>query len=261
MSVLLETRDGRGVATLTLNRPDVGNALSAALIGALTEAANRLAADAAVRVVVLTGVGHNFCTGGDLAWMQAQVAGDSALRRAGAMGLALMLNGLNNLPKPLIARVNGPAYGGGVGLLSVCDAAVGLAGATFGLTETRLGLIPATIGPYVVARIGGAAARRHVMASRVFDAQAAMQMGLLAAVVAPADLDAATDAEVTPYLACAPGAVAEAKAKALIRRLAGVPDEALIAETVERLVRRWESPEAAEGVAAFFGKRRPDWMI
>ncbi len=251
--------DARGVATLRLNRPDQHNTLSGRMIADLTEAAAALAADAAVRVVVLTGTGGSFCAGGDPEWMKAQVAGDAGSRRAAATGLAMMLHALNGLPKPLIGRVNGAAYGGGVGLLAVCDAAIGVQDALFGLTETRLGLIPATIGPYVLARIGGTVARRYLMASRVFGAQAAVDMGLLAGVVAPEALDGAVEAEVLPYLACAPGAVAEAKS--LIRRLAGAPDEALIAETIERLVRRWETAEAAEGIAAFLEGRKPEWAL
>ena len=255
-SLLLET-DTRGVARLMLNRPDSGNALSAALIADLTEAAHMLAADISVRVIVITGTGEYFCKGGDLEWMQAQVTGDAASRRKAATALAMMLHALNGLPKPLIGRVNGSAFGGGVGLLSVCDVAIGTNLASFGLTETRLGLIPATIGPYVLARIGGAAARRYAMASRIFDATAAVGMGLLAAAVAPDALDRATEAELVPYLACAPGAVAEAKA--LFRSLTGAPDEAVIADTIERLVTRWESPEAADGIAAFFADRKPPW--
>ena len=251
--------DARGVAVLTLDRADKHNTLSGRMIAEVTEATGQLAGDPAVRVVVLTGAGTSFCAGGDLEWMQAQVAGDAASRRTAATALAMMLNGLNLLPKPLIGRVNGQAYGGGVGLMSVCDAAIGVQGASFGLTETRLGLIPATIGPYVLARIGATTARRYLMASRIFDAQVAVGIGLLADAVAPEALDSAVEAEISPYLDCAPGAVAEAKA--LIRRLTPPIDETLIADTIGALVRRWESPEAAEGIAAFFAKRRPGWAV
>jgi methylglutaconyl-CoA hydratase len=249
--------DARGVVTLTLNRPDKHNALSAAMIAELTEAAARMGRDPAVRVVVLTGAGESFCAGGDLGWMREQMAADAATRAAEARRLAEMLSALNTLPKPLIGRVQGQAFGGGVGMISVCDVAVAAEGARFGLTETRLGLIPATIGPYVAARMGEAMARRVFMSARRFDAAEALRLGLVAAAVPAADLDAAVEAEVAPYLAVAPGAVAEAKR--LLRRLGPAIDEAVMAETIEALVRRWESPEAAEGIAAFFERRPPSW--
>lgn len=249
--------DTRGVARLTLARPDKHNALSAEMIVELTEATGRLARDPLVRAIVLAGAGESFCAGGDLGWMRAQMAADGATRTREATKLAMMLNALNTCPKPVIGRVHGNAFGGGVGLMAVCDVALGATGARFGLTETRLGLIPATIGPYVLARMGEAMARRIFMSARLFDADEAVALGLLARAVAVADLDAAVEAEVTPYLACAPGAVAEAKA--LARRLGPPIDEAVIALSIGALVRRWESPEAAEGIAAFFDKRAASW--
>lgn len=249
--------DPRGVATITLNRPERHNAMSAQMIAELHAAADRLGADPAVRVVVLTGAGASFCAGGDLGWMQAQMAADAATRADQARTLAAMLGALNALPKPLIGRIQGPAYGGGVGLMSVCDVAIGAAGARFGLTETRLGLIPATIGPYVLARMGEAMARRVFMSARLFDAAEAVTLGLLARAVAPDALDAAIEAEIAPYLACAPGAVASAKALAL--RLGAAPAPEDVEHSIAQLVARWETPEAAEGIAAFFGKRKPAW--
>ncbi len=250
--------DPRGVATLRLDRAEKHNALSATMITEVTAAAAALAADPAVRVVVLTGAGASFCAGADLEWMRAQVAADGPARAAAATSLALMLRALNDLPKPLIGRVQGPAYGGGVGLMAVCDVAIGVDSARFGLTETRLGLIPATIGPYVAARMGEAAARRVFFSARLFGADEARHLGLLAQVVPQTALDAAVEAEVTPYLACAPGAVAAAKA--LLRRFGPVLDDAVIAASVAALVDRWESPEAAEGIDAFFARRPPGWL-
>ncbi|MEY8841991.1 enoyl-CoA hydratase-related protein, partial [Cribrihabitans sp. XS_ASV171] len=148
------TVDDRGVARLVLNRAEKHNALSAQMIADLTAAAGRLGADDAVRVVVLTGAGKSFCAGGDLAWMQQQMAADPETRFTEARKLAEMLQALNTLPKPLIGAVQGNAFGGGVGMASVCDVAIGVDTLKMGLTETRLGLIPATIGPYVVARMG-----------------------------------------------------------------------------------------------------------
>jgi methylglutaconyl-CoA hydratase len=250
-------RDGRGVATLTLARAEKRNALSAEMIREVSEAARELGADDAVRVVVLAADGPVFCAGGDLDWMRAQMAADRETRRREAMALAMMLKTLNELPKPLIGRVHGDAFGGGIGMMSVCDVAVAAEGTRFALTETRLGLIPATIGPYVVARMGEAMARRVFFSSRIFDVREAERMGLVARVVAFDALDAGVETEVAPYLDCAPGAVAEAKA--LTRRLGPVIDDDVIAMTIDALVERWESDEADEGTAAFFAKRKARW--
>ncbi|MGV6812591.1 MAG: crotonase/enoyl-CoA hydratase family protein [Brevirhabdus sp.] len=250
--------DARGVATLCLNRPDKHNAMSATMISELTQAAARLAADDDVRVVVLAGAGRSFCAGGDLGWMRDQMAADADTRAAGARDLAEMLNALNTLPKPVIGRIHGQAFGGGIGLMSVCDVAVGVENARFGLTETRLGLIPATIGPYVVARMGEAQARRVFMSSRRFDAAEAQALGLLAKVVACDRLDQAVEAEVLPYLDCAPLAVAAAKKLAL--KLGENIDSSMIDISVKALVEQWEGDEAPEGVAAFFEKRKPRWQ-
>ena len=249
--------DPRGVTTLTLNRPDKHNALNAAMIADLTQAAGQIAADPASRVVVLTGAGASFCAGGDLGWMRDQMAADAATRAAGARALANMLRALNELPQPLIGRVQGQAFGGGIGLMAVCDCCIGVDSAQFGLTETRLGLIPATIGPYVIARIGQPAARRVFLNGRRFDAALAREIGLLARVATAAALDTETEAEVAPYLACAPRAVA--RAKALVRALGPRIDDAVIETTVAALLETWEHPEATEGITAFFDRRKPAW--
>lgn len=249
--------DARGVATLTLNRPDKHNALSAQMLAELTQAAAALGADPSVRVVVMTGAGKSFCAGGDLDWMRAQMQADADTRAGGARKLAYMLHALNTLPKPLIGALRGNAFGGGVGMASVCDVAIGVDDLMMGLTETRLGLIPATIGPYVLARMGEGRARRVFMSARLFGAAEAVSLGLLARAVARDDLDAAIEAEVLPYLSCAPGAVAEAKA--LARALGPRIDTDTIEMTVEALKTRWDSQEAAEGIGAFFDKRPPKW--
>lgn len=250
--------DPRGVAVLMLDMPERHNALAPRMIAELTEAADRLGKDPAVRVVVLTGNGKSFCAGGDLAWMKEQMSADAATRAAEARKLAEMLGALDRMPKPLIGRVQGQAFGGGIGMMSVCDVAVGVEGAKFGLTETRLGLIPATIGPYVVARMGAARARRVFMSARIFDAEEAVTLGLLAKAVPAEDLDAAVEAEVVPYLSCAPGAVA--KAKALVAKLEPRVDDSVVAMTIDALVAAWESDEGPEGVSAFFEKRKPRWQ-
>lgn len=250
--------DPRGIATVTLNQPERHNALSPQMIGELTIAADVLGKDATVRAVVLTGAGASFCAGGDLNWMREQMSATREQRMAEARKLALMLNALNELPKPLIGRINGNAFGGGIGMMSVCDVAVGAEGAKFGLTEVRLGLIPATISPYVLARMGEGKARRVFFSARLFDAAEAKELDLLAKVVPADGLDAAIEQEIKPYLSAAPAAVAASKA--LARSLGPRIDAATIDDTIRRLADTWEQPEAMEGVQAFFDKRKANWM-
>lgn len=251
-------KDARGVATLWLDRAEKHNAMSATMIAELHQAALDLGADDSVRVVVMAARGKSFCAGGDLGWMRQQFEAEPDVRMAEASKLAYALQALNTMPKPLIGRVQGNAFGGGVGMASVCDIAIGADSVLMGLTETRLGLIPATIGPYVCARMGEANARRVFMSGRRFDAAEAVNLGLLARAVPAGDLDAAIEAEVAPYLDCAPGAVA--RAKALLRALGPTIDEATIQHTIGELAACWEGDEAPEGIGAFFGKRKPNWQ-
>jgi len=256
-TVTIET-DARGVATLTLNRPEKHNAMSSQMLDDLKAAAEQLAQDETVRVVILTGAGKSFCAGGDLGWMRAQMDMEPETRGREARKLAEMLQALNTLPKPLIGKVQGNAFGGGVGMASVCDVTIGADSVLMGLTETKLGLIPATIGPYVVSRMGEAMARRVFMSARLFKADEAVTLGLLAKAVPAEELDAAVEAEVAPYMNCAPGAVASAKA--LTRALGLRIDEAVIDMTIKALVTAWEGDEAPEGIAAFFEKRKAAWV-
>ena len=168
-TILVET-DARGVATLTLNRPDKHNALNGELIAELYDAAEKLAADDDVRIVVLTGAGKSFCAGGDFNWFASNVEKTRSERVAQSATLARLLRRLDTLPKPLIGRINGPAYGGGVGMISVCDYTIGAEGARFGLTEVKLGLLPANISPYVVARIGKVHSRETMLSGGVSSA-------------------------------------------------------------------------------------------
>lgn len=255
-TIRLET-DPRGVARLTLARPEKHNALDAVMIAEITAAARGLAENAAVRVVVLAAEGRSFCAGGDLGWMREQMEADAAMREGQARALARMLAALDRLPMPLLGAVQGPAYGGGVGLLSVCDIAVGMEGAAFAMTEVRLGIIPATIGPYVLARIGAPAARRLMLSARPFGPEEAQSLGLLSRVVPPEGLAAAIEEEVAALLACAPGAVADAKR--LIRDLAQPVGPEAIDLSVQALVARWETEEAQAGIRAFFDKTPPPW--
>lgn len=255
MSLTLDL-DRRGVARLTLSRPERHNALDADLMDALARAAGSLGQDSAVRVVVLAAEGRTFCAGGDLGWMRAQMEADAPAREREARRLAGMLAALDALPKPVVAVVQGPAYGGGVGLLSVCDIAIGAEGTAFAMTETRLGIIPATIAPYVLARIGEPASRRLMLPARRFDAHEARELGLLSRVVPAESVEAAVEEEVTLLLACAPGAVADAKA--LIRALRPAASDAL-ARSVTALIERWETEEAQAGIRAFFDRTAPPW--
>lgn len=255
-TIRIET-DARGVARLILARPEKHNSMNAEMIGELTDAAGRLAADTAVRVVVLTGEGASFCAGADLGWMREQFEATRAQRMSEARKLAVLLKALNELPKPLIGRIQGQAFGGGVGLMAICDVAIAADTAKFGLTEVRLGIIPATIGPYVLARMGEGKARRVFMSGRIFAAAEAKELDLVAKVVGASELDEAVDAEVKPYLSASPAAVASAKA--LARTLGPRIDDAVIHPTIARLADAWETPDAQEGIGAFFEKRKPEF--
>lgn len=250
-------KDSRGVAYVTLNLPDKRNVLSAQMIADLTDMAGTLGAATETRAIVLSGAGKVFCAGGDLAWMKAQIEADRATRMREARKLAEMLNALNTMPTPLIGRIHGGAFGGGVGMACVCDVAIADAATKFGLTETRLGLIPATIGPYVIARMGEGNARRVFMSARMFEAKEAALLGIVARAVPSADLDDAVEAEVAPYLSVAPGAVGAAKA--LARSLGPRIDAEVIDDTIRRLADTWEGDEAVHGIAAFFAKTDAPW--
>ena len=255
-SLVLET-DARGVATLTLNRPDKHNAMNAVMISELADAAAKLAADEAIRVVVLAAAGLTFCAGGDLSWMRDQAARDRQGKIDGATELASMLKAMDDLPKPLIGRVQGNAFGGGIGMMAVCDIVIAAVDAQFALTETRLGLIPATIGPYVVRRIGEGNARRLFLNARRFGAAAAREIGLVSVACAAAELEATVEEEVGAFLDCAPGAVA--CAKDLVQNLARETITDPVAYSIGLLADRWESEEGKAGIDAFLNRRPMPW--
>lgn len=250
--------DARGVATLSLNQPDRHNAMSAAMISELGKAAAELGQNEKVRIVVLTGRGKSFCAGGDLGWMRQQFEADRETRIAEAMKLATMLRDLNEMPKPLVGRINGQAFGGGIGMICICDIAIGIDTGKFALTETKLGLIPATISPYVIARLGEGRARQVFMSGKRLDGPGAVDLGLLAKSVPADELDAAVEVEIEPYLSTAPGAVA--RAKALARSLGPAINEEIMRDTAVRLADCWDSAETQEGIEAFFAKRKPGWQ-
>ncbi|HLX29332.1 MAG TPA: enoyl-CoA hydratase/isomerase family protein [Casimicrobiaceae bacterium] len=247
------------VATVTLNRPQFHNAFDEMLIANLTAAFVSLDDNPDVRVVVLAGAGRSFCAGADLNWMRrmAQFGREENLDDANA--LAAMLRALYALSKPTIARVTGAAYGGGVGLIAACDIALGVPDATFALSEARLGLIPATIGPYVIEAIGVRNARRYFLTAERFGAAEALRTGLLHEVVEADAIDARIAALIDTLKVASPAAQLECKA--LIRGVAHRPiDEDVIAGTAEHIAAVRASAEGREGVAAFLGKRKPKWV-
>ena len=252
-------RDERGIATVRLERPEKHNAMSSQMISELAAAAARLSGDLGIRAVVLAAAGRSFCAGADLEWMRRQFDASREEKKREAVRLAAMLKAWNELPKPVIARVHGNAFGGGLGLIAVSDIAVAAEDAKYAFSETRLGLIPATISPYVAMRMGEANLRRVFMTGKVFSSVEASELNLVSKVVALAEIDDAVEAEVAPIHYCAPDAVS--KAKKLARHLGQRIDERVIEETVDLLSECWEGEEAREGVAAFLEKRSPNWTI
>jgi methylglutaconyl-CoA hydratase len=250
--------DDRGVARLTLNRPEIFNAMNDQLTREVLAAARALDADDAVRAVVLTGAGESFCAGADLNWMKSVLHLSRAERVAGSAEVADLLMGLNDISKPLIGRINGPAYGGGVGLTSVCDITIGVTTCKFVLSEVKLGLLPANISPYVVARMGVRASRRCFLNAHPIDAAEAREYGLLDKVVEPDELDEAVEREIRDLLKCAPGAVAATKR--LIAHVAYRDFRDSAVYTADRLADAWETEEGQEGIAAFLEKRKAAWV-
>lgn len=258
--VRLDT-DERGVATVTINRPEKHNAFNETLVGELQDFFGRLARNPLVRVVVLTGAGKSFSAGADLNWMQemANYSMEANLEDAGK--LAGMLHALDSMPQPTVAKINGGAYGGAVGLIAACDVAIAQDDATFGITEVRLGLIPSVISPYVLRAIGPRQARRYALTAERFDAAEALRIGLVHRVERKKTLDAAVDDIVERLLAGAPGAQEEVKT--LFRDIWELDrtGDAVRAETAQRIARRRSSEEAREGMTAFLSKRKPNWRV
>jgi methylglutaconyl-CoA hydratase len=256
---LLSERRADGSAWITLNRPEVHNAFDDRLIAELTAALSVLAADDAVRAVVLTGSGRSFSAGADLNWMRRTSTYGEAENLADARALAGLMVTLHELSKPTIARVNGAALGGGAGLVACCDIAVASADARFATTEVRLGLIPAVIGPYVVAAIGIRQARRLMLTGERIAAAEAARIGLVHDVVPAERLDGAVAALLDDLFKGGPGALAAVKH--LLRDLAGRPIGAdLVDDTARRIAALRATAEAREGVAAFLAKRHPGWL-
>jgi len=255
---MLEFAKHGGVARVTLNRPDLRNAFDDALIARLTQTFQEVEKDASVRVMVLAGNGPAFCAGADLNWMKRMAGYSYEQNLADAKGLAEMLATLDRLPKPTIARVHGPVFAGGTGLVAACDIAVGTPEAKMCLSEAKLGLSPATISPYVMRAMGEREARRYFLTAEVFDAAEAFRIGMLSLLVPVDQLDASIESLIKHLLAGGPEA--HAKIKALIRAVAGRrPDDALVAETAQRIAEIRGSAEGREGIASFLEKRKAAW--
>ncbi len=253
----IEVADRR--ATVTLARAESRNAFNDELIGELTRAFTELGARDDVRAVVLAGAGPAFCAGADLNWMRRMADYTREQNLADAGALAEMLRAIYECPKPTIARVHGDVYAGGMGLVACCDLAVSVDSAVFCLSEVKLGLIPATISPYVIRAMGARAAHRYFLTAERFDAAEALRTGFVQAVVAPEALDAKVDELVRALLGAGPAAVRACKR--LVQEVAQREiDAALIAETVAAIADIRASDEGREGVSAFLQKRRPAWL-
>ena len=254
---LLNLRTG-AVAHLRMNRPALHNAFDPMLIAALTGALDAVANDDSVRVVVLEAEGASFSAGADLNWMRGMASAGEAENRTDALALARLMRVLDELPKPTVARVHGAAFGGGVGLVACCDIAIGTPEAKFGLTESRLGLLPAVISPYVIAAIGARQARRWFASAEMFTADEACRIGLLHQVVDATALDTAVQRQVDLLLRAGPHATSQAKA--LVRRVAAQTDrDRLDSDNAALIAGLRVSAEGQEGLAAFLEKRKPRW--
>jgi len=259
MSDGLEIHIAQHVAVVWLAREKVRNAFNETLIGELTSAFARLGADGDVRAIVLAGRGPAFCAGADLDWMRRMAGYSYQENREDAQRLATMLRTIWLTPKPVIARVHGDAYAGGMGLVAACGIAVAANTAHFCLSETKLGLIPATISPYVIRAMGEQAARRYALTAERFDAAEALRIGFVHAVVAPEALDAYVNEILAALMQTSAHAVREAKR--LVREIAPQPiDDALVTDTAERIAAIRASDDGREGVRAFLDKRKPRWV-
>lgn len=255
----IQTTLDNGIATLTLCRPDSHNAFDDRLIADLTAALQQFDADPDVRVVVLAAQGKSFSAGADLGWMQRMAQYDETQNVADARALAELMRTLNELSKPTVARVQGSAFGGGVGLIACCDIAVGVYDAQFALSEARLGLIPAVISPYVIAAIGARQARRYFLTGERFDAEHAQAMGLLHKIGYADELDAMVTEVVDALLECGPAA--QTSCKQLIQRVAHGSDFGDLVEfTAQAIAKTRSSSEGRDGIQSFLQKRSPGWL-
>lgn len=247
------------VATVTLDRPDVRNAFNDATIAELALAFDELGRDEDVRAIILAANGPAFCAGGDLNWMKAMAGYSDSENYDDALKLADMLRTIYLCPKPVVAKIQGDCYAGGMGLVAACDIAVAVDAANFCLSEVKLGLIPATISPYVIKAMGANAARRYFLTAERFTAAEAHRIGFVHELVAPADLDARVAAIIKSLVTNSPNAVKEAKS--LVRDMAGKAiDQELVSDSARRIAAIRASSEGRDGVASFLEKRKPLWL-
>lgn len=247
------------VATVTLDRPDVRNAFNDATIAELALAFDELGRDEDVRAIILAANGPAFCAGGDLNWMKAMAGYSDSENYDDALKLADMLRTIYLCPKPVVAKIQGDCYAGGMGLVAACDIAVAVDAANFCLSEVKLGLIPATISPYVIKAMGENAARRYFLTAERFTAAEAHRIGFVHELVAPADLDARVAAIIKSLVTNSPNAVKEAKS--LVRDMAGKAiDQELVSDSARRIAAIRASSEGRDGVASFLEKRKPLWL-
>lgn len=260
MHTIKSNVDKRGVLTLCMNRPDVHNAFDADMIRELTDALKAADQNNAVRLVVITGAGSCFSAGADLNWMRGLVKASQEENKEDALRLADLMRSLNYLSKPTIARINGAAFGGGVGLISACDISISVTGARFGLTEVRLGLVPAVISPYVIRRIGETHARRYFLSAERFNCQRAYEIGLVQQIAEPESLDDIVEDVIREILKGGPLAVAHSKQ--LVFKIAGhsIDSQRLTDEETASLIAKLRvSDEGQEGLTAFLEKRKAGW--
>ena len=248
-----EAKAGR----IRLDRPDVHNAFNSQMIGELRAALADLGEDESIRVVVLSGTGKSFCSGADLNWMREIIRFSYEQNLAESLELAEWLHELSTLPKPTVARVNGAAIGGGVGFLSACDIVVASTDAVFGLSEVKIGLVPACIAPYVLRRTGEGQARRYFLTGERLDARRALEIGLVNIVAEPEKLDETVDGLVGRLISSGPAALAACKE--LLRKVPGMDIAAVKRFTAEMIAGLRVGPEGQEGMAAFLEKRKPKW--
>lgn len=259
MSDVLIHTTAAGIATVTINRAEHRNAFTMATVEALAETFSDLGARTAVRAVVLTGAGRAFSAGGDLNWMRGVLQDPDGIGREGAGRISRLLEEIDQMPCPVIARVNGAAFGGGFGLICAADIAIASTDASFGLSEVRLGIVPGSISPFVLRRLGPAAARAFCLTGAALDTGTALRAGLIHRAVAPDDLDHAVDEVLAAILQSSP--VAIATSKRLMREMSAAPQQDWAGLGLDAIAAAWKTEDAREGIGAFLEKRAPSWAV
>ncbi|UCH90281.1 MAG: enoyl-CoA hydratase/isomerase family protein [Thermoplasmata archaeon] len=251
------TQTDNKITTVTLNKPEIHNAFNDTLIAELSECFIKLGEDEDTRLIILTGSGKSFCAGADINWMKAMIDYSHEQNISDSQNLAEMFKIIDECPKPVIGRINGSAFGGGVGLVAVCDVAIAAEDAKFSFSEVKLGIIPAVVSPYVIARIGPGHARKLFITGERFDANTALNIGLIHGLVPEAGLDEDVGAVAETILANGPAAMHQVKK--LIAKWLDMDSESYREFTVDKIAKLRTSPEGQEGLKAFLEKRKPEW--